>query len=306
VHDVSSFVPDPWLGVEPRHLATFVAVADARSFRGAAARLGYVQSAVSQQIVQLEQALSTRLIERGTGNRAMTLTPQGRHLLGHARKIVDQMRAASADIAYLLEQRPVRIAVEPAATPLLPRLTKRIKDAHPNDEFVLLEVPSRDQPGLLLEGEVDLGAGSFGQLPHGIRDEPFDSDQWALVMPADAAAPSTPPCLEMLRDRCLIEDRTLPLPPGFVMPPVARTVHCDRTATVLNLVRANVGVALLPSLATRGHEAGLRVVPLGDRIPARVVSLVWLRGRRVPTPAEYHESAHDREHASSASRAVAA
>src|SRR5688572_8490492 len=96
-----STVPDTWLGVEPRHLATFAAVADAGSFRQAAVRLGYVQSAVSQQISQLERVLDTRLIERGQGNRDLTLTPAGRVLLRHARRIVDKLRAACADVAFL-------------------------------------------------------------------------------------------------------------------------------------------------------------------------------------------------------------
>ena len=66
-----------WMGVEPRHLASFVAVAETGSFRRAATRLGYVQSAVSQQIAQLELALGAELLERGQGNRKLALTAAG-------------------------------------------------------------------------------------------------------------------------------------------------------------------------------------------------------------------------------------
>ncbi|MGU4703993.1 LysR family transcriptional regulator, partial [Burkholderia cepacia] len=56
-------------------LHTFVAVADVRSFTGAGRRLNLSQSAVSAQIVRLEQQVGQTLLVRNT--RSVTLTPHG-------------------------------------------------------------------------------------------------------------------------------------------------------------------------------------------------------------------------------------
>ena len=48
-------VTDQWIGLELRHLTALQAIAETGSFKGAAARLGYTPSAISQQIASLER-----------------------------------------------------------------------------------------------------------------------------------------------------------------------------------------------------------------------------------------------------------
>jgi DNA-binding transcriptional LysR family regulator len=92
---------DWWAGIELRHLVALDAVAREGSFRRAATRLGYVQSAISHQIAALENLTGKRLIERSRGTRPLSLTAAGEILLDHADAVIARVRAAQADLAAL-------------------------------------------------------------------------------------------------------------------------------------------------------------------------------------------------------------
>src|SRR4029450_8225231 len=94
---------DRWLGIELRPLAALAAVAEEASFRGAAARLGYTQSAISQQIATLERLVGAKLIERPGGPRAVSLTDTGRVGLRPAEAIIARRQAAQADVTAMTE-----------------------------------------------------------------------------------------------------------------------------------------------------------------------------------------------------------
>src|SRR5262245_31948435 len=85
--------------VELRHLQALRSVAEEGSFGRAALRLGFTQSAISQQIAHLERLVGEPVFDRPGGARPVTLTPIGEMLLPHATAILDRVRSAEADLS---------------------------------------------------------------------------------------------------------------------------------------------------------------------------------------------------------------
>src|SRR2546428_374270 len=92
---------DEWMGLELRHLIALKALAEEGSFGRAAQRLGYTQSAISQQIAVLERIVGQRLVDRPGGPKPISLTQAGELLLTHADGITARLSAAQADLSAL-------------------------------------------------------------------------------------------------------------------------------------------------------------------------------------------------------------
>ena len=155
-----------FLDIELRHLAALQAVSEEGSFGRAATRLGYTQSAISQQIAALERIVGTRLVERPGGPRRVFLTEAGLMLLGHADGIVARLRAAQADLAALERgtSGPLRIGTyQSVGNKILPVLLRRFSKRLPEIQIELRETHIDDELLVAVErGELDL---TFTMLP---------------------------------------------------------------------------------------------------------------------------------------------
>ena len=123
---------DRWLGLDLRHLVALKTIADEGSFGRAAERLGYTQSAISQQIAALERIVGLRLIERPGGPRPISLTEAGQILLRHADAIQARLLAAKADMAALEAGDAGRLRVgtfQSVGAKIIPRLLRRFSTA---------------------------------------------------------------------------------------------------------------------------------------------------------------------------------
>jgi DNA-binding transcriptional LysR family regulator len=76
---------------EVRQLRALLAVVDTGTFTAAADELGVSQAAVSRTVAALERALGVRVLQRTT--REVSLTPVGARVVGHARRVVEEVAA---------------------------------------------------------------------------------------------------------------------------------------------------------------------------------------------------------------------
>jgi DNA-binding transcriptional LysR family regulator len=281
--------PDRWLGVELRHLAALQAVAEEGSFGRAATRLGYTQSAVSQQIATLERLVGAQLVERPGGPRPVSITEAGSVLLRHADGIIARLRAAQADLAALQDGTAGSLRVgtyQSVGARVLPEVMQRFSTAHPHVDVQL----SESEDGALLRqveaGDLDL---TFIQLP--LPDGPFEAiellrDPHMLVVPAGSPLATGPaPSLREVAAMPLISYRTCTS--GHQVEAQLRmrdsspeiVFRSDDNGTMQGMVAAGVGVALMPALAVDLADPRTRAVDMSGKVPPRLIGVAWHRDR---------------------------
>jgi DNA-binding transcriptional LysR family regulator len=294
-------------GVEIRHLTALAAVAEEGSFRRAASRLGYVQSAISEQIAALERIVGQQLVVRSRGAGRVELTDAGELLLAHANAILARVKAAEADLGALADGSAgsLRLGIyQSVGARVVPRLLPRYSRDWPNVRVLPQESPTDAGLFELVErGELEL---SFADLP--LHPGPFESvelmdDPYVLVVPANSPlAQSGPAGLDEIAELPLIGHwtcRVLPrveaelraqgVEPNFVF-------RSDIIGTVQALVGAGVGNAIVPRLAVDFADEQVSVVDLAPDVPVqpRVVALFWHRDRyRSPAALGFVEAARE-------------
>jgi DNA-binding transcriptional LysR family regulator len=274
-----------WLvaDVELRHLRTMAAIAEEGTFGRAAARLGYTQSSVSQQIAALERAIGGAVFDRPGGPRPVRITPLGEVVLAHGRDLLTKSEAL-ADAVDRFRAGNGRIDIgtfQSVSNLILPAVVRRLLDEHPGCDIRLSEVEPEDpQIGdldlLFYDGRIE------GDIEHvKLLDEPY------LLVAGAGAFPDGPVRAKLLDDAPMVA-----WPPTYHQTWLERALASAgaqprivfRTAgheTILSMVRAGIGSAVLPWLALHGSDAWSddRLTIHGLRpAPAREIYLYWPAG----------------------------
>jgi DNA-binding transcriptional LysR family regulator len=237
--------------VDLRQLTTMLAIAEEGTFSRAANRLGYTQSSVSQHVAALERTFGGSLFERPGGPRPVRITPlgavvleQGRELLARAEALeraVDRFKAGDGriDVGTL----------QSVSTAILPTVLRRLRDEHPDAEIRLSEA----EPGDARIGDLDL---LFHDGPVGDSAEHvllMTDPYLAVALPDDLPAGPVP--AEELDGKAMVA-----WPETYDQPRLERSLahagaqprivfRSGGDETILSMVRAGMGLAVLPWLA---------------------------------------------------------
>lgn len=140
-----------------KQLEYFVCIAELKTFRGAAERLGVSQPTLSSQMYVLEQCLGVILLERS--RKGAVLTPAGRDLLASAREVLEGMRGLMNQ-AGMIRNGPggtFRIGVSPTVGPyLLPHILPELHQKYATLKLYVRENMPKTLEIDLLEGRLDL------------------------------------------------------------------------------------------------------------------------------------------------------
>lgn len=272
----------------PRHLKSFVALAETGSFSAAAATVHIGQPALSQAIVGLEDLVGVRLIERTT--RSVRLTPAGEEFLVDARRVLDangHLLARSTQWARAHRGRVEVLAIPSVAHRLLPLLVKDFASAYPE---VRVQVHDHPDPVLrqrLERGEGDVAIMTLTQDGASQATLPFLRDNFrVLVASGHPLARHKVVNLKHLANESLILLRRGAMlrsymdvaigPLKLQRPPV----EVDQIGTLVGMVEAGLGVALLPAMGC--PSSALRTVvnlPLHPASVHRLIAFVLPAGR---------------------------
>ena len=168
-----------------RQLKTFETVARRMSFSRAAEELFLTQPAVSIQVKQLEEHFGIQLFEHV--GRRIVLTPAGREMLGHARTIIDNFRAAEEAMsrAQGTSHNVVRIGVEAAGRYVFPRVIAAYTDRRDPIEFDLAVLEREELITRVSAGELDLAIITDAPATLGVESRAFAPHPYVMVASVD-------------------------------------------------------------------------------------------------------------------------
>jgi DNA-binding transcriptional LysR family regulator len=285
--------------IDPRRLAVLGAVAKAGGVLAAATVLHLTPSAVSQHIARLEAETGVLLLDRSRlgGRRAAGLTPAGRLLAAHARRLAETLATAERELVALTGQMtgPVTVGTFPTAIRhLVAPAATAVAATNPNVEVRIRQLER--EPGLasLRAGGLDLliveadPADQPTNLPdlRAVRllDDPYQiviPDQWAPVAGVEAllARPwiDGPPgsATRSALDRIAHHHDTV----------LNRAHECLEFPAALAIVAAGLAAAVVPALALPTDERAAVEVLNAPHVGARRIDIVHRRGRHEPSPA---------------------
>jgi LysR family transcriptional regulator, carnitine catabolism transcriptional activator len=283
------------MNLSTRELRAFVTLAAQRSFTRAAAMCHLSQPAFSALIQGLEQTLGARLFDRTT--RSVELAPAGELFLDAAHRLLRDAEAALIDIRDHSQRRRGRVAlaVLPSlAAGWLPPLLAEYHRRHPAIALEVADVLSDVCLDRVRSGQADFALAASRSATPELRTDAFCTDSFYVVCPRAHPLAS--------RRASLKPEQVLPFPivqlarSSSVRQHVDAAVHplqftsmmeLDQLSTVAGMVRAGLGITIVPSLTLfHFNDPGLVARPLAAPGLERQVFMVRRADRSLSSAAQ--------------------
>jgi len=284
------------MNIDVRQIRAFLAVARHESFTRAARALNLSQPALTVQIRNLEEGLGLRLLDRDT--RTVGLTRMGRELLPALQRVIGDLDAVQTEARDLASGRHgvVRLAALPSqASGFLPEVIARFRQANPGISFAIHDTVASGIVRQVREEIVDLGLTGGRIFDDDLDVLHVSQDRMHVLYPhghplaqveqVTASALSKYPLVLMdptTSVRAIVDA-------AFAASGLSVTIAAEPTymTTAVGLVRAGLGVAVLPGTAMEVRaEPCLASRPIEGNPFIRDVSLIKRAGRSLPPASE--------------------
>jgi DNA-binding transcriptional LysR family regulator len=273
--------------MELRHLRYLCAVAEHGTFSEAGRRLHVSQSAISEQIADLEREVGGPLLNRNSGR--TRLTPQGQLFLAEARKTL-----AAADRAIEITRRSLIGQVGSlnigfflwGAGGFFARIIRDYRKLHPDIKLSLYEMRTPEQMEALLTGKIDIAFARPLEPPYDqtLRAELLYRDPIVVALPRDHPLAGKPIAIKsLIAERFVLCDRqmTPALFDGIVAlcsaagfsPNIVNT--SSTWSGVVTLVESGEGVAFVPSGVRYLLPPGVVLSPLVPQNLYMGITVAW-------------------------------
>jgi DNA-binding transcriptional LysR family regulator len=149
---------DKFMDITIQQLEVLIALIEAGSFTRAAVKLSLSQPSLTKQIQNLEEAVGSRLVNRGATG--ISLTPEGQIIYGYAKRTIRSREDAKERVVRHKAQESGHIYVSASTIPatyILPRLLSRLKHTHPDIRVRMQMHDSEETLQIVLNDQAEMG-----------------------------------------------------------------------------------------------------------------------------------------------------
>ncbi len=273
-----------------KDIEVFVKVVRLRSFKEVARDLNVTQSALTQRLKKLEDALGARLIDRTT--RSVAPTAVGRSFLPAAERLLAQFEQTIDDLEDFIHVRHGRVTIASlisVATYILPQAIRRFSERHPDVSVRVIDDSEQDIAEYVRQGEaefaIDMRTDDSNDDPT-LSFTPVMEDRFVLACRADhPLAAGGPVPWRALADMPVImlgprSGTSRLLSTQFPKGPRQHDwrYEVQHLSTMIGFLEAGMGVGVVPAMTMRGLRGDSLVQrPLVEPDFSRTVAVVERR-----------------------------